>query len=406
MTALQTVSPAKAAQSKATPARQSPALCFLVDAELTFRQEFAKFLCGVGLETVDFPDSTRLVENVDNQNPAIIFLNLNATAPYDCVRALISLQGCNYKGPVQLVGRCEHGFLQNFHKIGVRSSLNMLPVLQKPIEFSIIRKIAHDFGLGGPPVPPSKLSLGEALTKDWIQFWYQPKIDFKTAQVVGAEAFARISHPEFGVMAPGRFLGGAADTELIELTRRALLNAIQASTNFEKIGLRLKIAINISVEALMKVPIANLIRQNRPSDNQWPGLIFDVTERQAVNETAMVAAKFLELKKLGVDLAIDDFGRGSSSFAIFKHLPCAEIKIDRSFVNGCSTNKSNSQICKTMIQMAHNFDAKVAAVGIETHTDSRELAGMGCDIGQGYRFGKPMPEAEFVKAIGSGPIKL
>jgi len=166
--------------------RQSASLCFLVDAESDFRQDFSNLLRDLGVETVEFADSKRLVENTDDQHPDIIFINLNAANPYDCVRALLSLRECSYAGQVQLIGRCETAFLENFRKIGIDSSLKMLPVLQKPIEFSTLRKIAHNSKLGGPPVPPPKLSLAEALANDWIEFWYQPNIDFKTAQVIGA----------------------------------------------------------------------------------------------------------------------------------------------------------------------------------------------------------------------------
>ncbi len=386
----------------ATPSNgQSAPLCFLVDAESDFRQDFSKLLRGLGVETVEFADSKRLVENIDNQNPDIIFINLNSASPYDCVRALMSLRESSYAGRVQLIGGCDTAFLENFRKIGIDSSLKMLPVLQKPIEHSTIRQIARNCELGGPPVPPPKLSLAEALTNDWIEFWYQPKIDFKRVQVIGAEAIARFCHPEFGVLPPARFLSGAADDDLIELTRRALLNAINTSLTFDKLGLQLKIAINISVETLVKVPVAEMIVKHRPQHDQWPGLVFDVTERQVVNEIALLSARFHELKKHGVVLAIDDFGRGNSSFAIFKHLPCAEIKIDRSFVNGCSTNKSNLSICKTMIQMAHNFQTKAVAVGIEAFADARELIDLDCDIGQGFLLGKPMREHDFIRMIGA-----
>jgi EAL domain-containing protein (putative c-di-GMP-specific phosphodiesterase class I)/CheY-like chemotaxis protein len=385
---------------------QKVALCFLADAEADFRQDLSKLLRGLGVETVEFSDSRRLIENVAEQNPDIIFINLNPAAPYDCVRAVLSLRECNYTGQVQLIGRCSIVFLENFRKIGSDAALNMLPVLQKPIEHATVRQIILEQSLGGAPVPPSKLSLAEALANDWIEFWYQPKIDFKTAQVVGAEAVARFSHPQYGILAPGRFLSGAADTDLIELTRRALLNAIATSVRFDKVGLQLKIAINISVETLVKLPVAELIVKHRPQHDQWPGLIFDVTERQVINEIALLKSRFHELEKYAVTLAIDDFGRGNSSFTIFKHLPCAEIKIDRSFVNGCASNKNNARICQTMIQLAHNFDSKAVAVGIETDADAKALIGMGCDIGQGFLFGKPMPERDFLGVIRQGKIVL
>lgn len=373
-----------------------------MDGESDVRQDLAGLLRDLGVETVEFSNSGRLVEHVDDQDPDIVFINLNAAAPYDCVRAILSLRECGYTGDVQIVGRGQTSFLESFHKIGVDSSLKMLPVLQKPIELSTIRRIVHAHGFSGTPVPPPELSLEEALANDWIKFWFQPKIEFKTDRIVGAEAVARIEHPQYGILSPGRFIGGAGNESLIEMTRRALLSAVKTSADLDRLGLRLKIAINISVEALVKLPIGELVLKSRPGHDEWAGLVFDVTEREVVNEIALVKSRFNQLKEYGVSLAIDDFGRGNSSLAIFKHLACEEIKIHSSFVNGCAGNKGNSNICKTMTQLAHNFGSTAVAIGIETDADAMEIMNLGCDIGQGFLFGKPVAEQEFIATIISG----
>jgi EAL domain-containing protein (putative c-di-GMP-specific phosphodiesterase class I) len=101
-------------------------------------------------------------------------------------------------------------------------------------------------------------------------------------------------------------------------------------------------------------------------------------------------------------LSIGNFGRGNSSFPVFRYLPFSEIKIDPSFVQGCAGNKGNAAICKSMIQIAHNFSRNVAAVGIETDEDALELARLGCDIAQGYLFGRPMSERQFMAMISAG----
>ena len=98
-------------------------------------------------------------------------------------------------------------------------------------------------------------------------------------------------------------------------------------------------------------------------------------------------------------MAIDNFGRGNSSFGIFKELPFAEIKLDRSCVHGCSDNDGNANICKSMIELAHNFGSKASAVGIETSADAGKLADLGCDSGQGYLFAKPMTEQELMTMV-------
>jgi EAL domain-containing protein (putative c-di-GMP-specific phosphodiesterase class I) len=374
-----------------------------VDPDFGFLQEFAKSLRSVGVDTVELISGARLVENVEGQNPNIIFLDLNPTNPYECVRALISLKECRFSGRVQLLGKCETAFLENFRKIGLDASLAMLPVLQKPVDFSSVRKIVLEQKLNCQPVAAQELSLKTAIARDFVTFWYQPKIDLKRGRVVGAEAFARIAHPQHGILSPARFLAGASEEDLLELANRALVSAFQLGAKFDELGISMQIAINLSVESMLKLPIAELVLKHRPERKQpSPSILFDVTETQVINKVTVLREKFNELGKYGISLAIDNFGRGNSSFSLFRYLPFSEIKIDPSFVQGCASNAGNANVCKSMIQIAHNFSRSAVAVGIETSEDAKALVELGCDLVQGYMFGKPMTERQLVTMVTTG----
>jgi EAL domain-containing protein (putative c-di-GMP-specific phosphodiesterase class I) len=382
---------------------QQSSLCFVVDPDFGFLQEFAKSLRSVGVDTVELISGARLVENVEGQNPNIIFLDLNPTNPYECVRALISLKECRFSGRVQLLGKCETAFLENFRKIGLDASLAMLPVLQKPVDFSSVRKIVLEQKLNCQPVAAQELSLKTAIARDFVTFWYQPKIDLKRGRVVGAEAFARIAHPQHGILSPARFLAGASEEDLLELANRALVSAFQLGAKFDELGISMQIAINLSVESMLKLPIAELVLKHRPERKQpSPSILFDVTETQVINKVTVLREKFNELGKYGISLAIDNFGRGNSSFSLFRYLPFSEIKIDPSFVQGCASNAGNANVCKSMIQIAHNFSRSAVAVGIETSEDAKALVELGCDLVQGYMFGKPMTERQLVTMVTTG----
>ena len=106
-----------------------------------------------------------------------------------------------------------------------------------------------------------------------------------------------------------------------------------------------------------------------------------------------------KLQHLDVRLAIDNFGRGYSSFARLKELPFAEIKLDRAFVTDCGSDKVNAPLCKTVIDLAHNFGSIAVAVGIEKASDALALVSMGCDHGQGFLLGQPMPEERFISLL-------
>jgi EAL domain-containing protein (putative c-di-GMP-specific phosphodiesterase class I) len=388
------------ARSQPGPAAgAASALCFVVDTDFGYLQGFSKSLRGLGVNTVEFVNSARLGESVENHNPKIVFVNLNATDPYDCARALFSLKECRFGGRVQLFGRCEPVFLESFRKIGNDASLSMLPVLQKPIDFTAVRRIVQEQHLNTELVSPPDLSLKKAIASNWITFLYQPQVDLKKRMVVSAEAYVRVTHPEHGILPPARFLGGASEEDLTQLAARAIAKTVKTSATFFSAGVSMKFAINVDVETLAKLPVAILVEKHRPPDDQWPGLVFDVTETQVLTKTALLKARVAGLHQAGVSLAIDSFGRGSSSFGIFKELPFSELKIDRSFVQGCASNSGNANVCKTMIELAHNFGSKAAAVGIETAEDMRKLADLGCDSGQGYLFAKPMSEQELMGMV-------
>jgi EAL domain-containing protein (putative c-di-GMP-specific phosphodiesterase class I) len=381
------------------------ALCFVVDSDFGFLQGFCKQLRTAGVDAVELLSSARLAQNVDDHHPELVFVDVNPAAPHDCARALMALKDCRYGGRVQLMGRCEPPFMEGFRKLGTDSLLSMLPPLQKPINFSLVRKTILDQKLTSRAVPEPGLSLKTALASDFITFWYQPKVNLTKRRVVGAEAFARIAHPQHGIIAPGHFLASATDEDILELARRAIVSALKFGAELDRQGVHLRIAVNVDLDTLSKIPVAELVSKYRPKSEQWPGLLLEVPEAQLINKVVAVRDQFQALQKCGVSLAIDNFGHGNSSFAALRYLPFAELKIDPSFVQNCAGNRGGARICKSMTQLAQNFERTVTAVGIETIEDAQVIMGLGCDIGQGYIFGKPMTEQQLVTMVMTGREK-
>src|SRR5208282_1535664 len=183
---------------------------------------------------------------------------------------------------------------------GEQQRLQMLPVLRKPFETSMISRLLQDLKLGHPPTVAGRIDLEEALANDWIEFWYQPKIDLRKKQLVGAEAYARARHPVHGVLMPGAFLPGARDASLLALSERAMSNALKAALNFAKLGVNLQMAINVPVSALVKLAVADIVQTYRPQFEKWPGLIIDVMEEQIVTDLALANNITKKLQHLDV----------------------------------------------------------------------------------------------------------
>jgi EAL domain-containing protein (putative c-di-GMP-specific phosphodiesterase class I) len=246
---------------------------------------------------------------------------------------------------------------------------------------------------------PPRIAIAEALRNNWFEIWYQPKIDLKRKCLAGAEALARIHHPQLGVLLPGSFLPEVDVDGVAELARHALLATLADWTTFEEAGFNLHLAINVPVGVLLRMPIAELVGEHRPKSDRWPGLILEVTEDQIVRDIAQANEAAARLRGSGISIAIDDFGAGYSSLSSLRDLPFAELKVDRSFVRACATDATNAAICQTAIDLAHRFGSAAVAEGIESQADLQALMVMGCDFGQGVLIAPPMPKERFLELL-------
>jgi EAL domain-containing protein (putative c-di-GMP-specific phosphodiesterase class I) len=250
-----------------------------------------------------------------------------------------------------------------------------------------------------PATDDGKVTLRDVLKRGWFELWYQPKIELRSKRLVGAEALVRARRPDGSLISPGVFLPGAKEDDMLALTERVILTALRDFDDCAAHGASLKLSVNVPVSAFVKLPIARLIREYRPSAHNWPGLILEVTEDEIVHDLKIANAVADELRGLNCTLALDDFGAGYSSLARLTQLPFGELKIDRSYVTNCHLDKVNAGLCETIVELGKRFGLKTVAEGIETIHECHKLQGIGCDIGQGYLFAKPMPKAEFLGAL-------
>jgi EAL domain-containing protein (putative c-di-GMP-specific phosphodiesterase class I) len=243
-----------------------------------------------------------------------------------------------------------------------------------------------------------RIEIDEALRNGWLEMWYQPKIDLKRKCLAGAEALARIRHPQYGLLLPGSFLPGV-DGAVARLAEHALVATLESWSDFEEAGFNLQLAINIPVSVMLKLPIPALVDRHRPQSERWPGIILEVTEDQIVREMKAAQAVAEQLRASGIKIAIDDFGAGYSSFSSLRELPFVELKLDHSFVRNCATDATNAAICQTAVDLAHRFGSAAVAEGIENAADLQALMVTGCDFGQGVLIAPPMPLERFLDLL-------
>ncbi|MEC7814934.1 MAG: EAL domain-containing protein [Pseudomonadota bacterium] len=236
--------------------------------------------------------------------------------------------------------------------------------------------------------------MAEAIKEKQFELYYQPKVDFSSQTVEGFEALIRWNHPEDGLLGPNTFLEHIEYTEYARsIGRFVIAEAVQNLLDFDKAGLPYSISINLSpshflgnsfmldLESALK-PLPKRLRHR---------LVLEVLETTALDDTELVIRCLNQCRDLGVELALDDFGTGYSSLDYFRRLPVHEIKIDRSFVNDMIEDPDDEMIVKAILGLAQNFGRRVTAEGIETDEIHQRLVALGCNLGQGFYYARPMP---------------
>jgi EAL domain-containing protein (putative c-di-GMP-specific phosphodiesterase class I) len=383
--------PTQPVRSFATP------LCVIVDADNSFRQFISLILHGLGIETVEVADGTALLAIRLPRPPDAIFLDVSLESE-DVIKSLMRLSQREFTGAVQLMSARGAAVLEHVRRVGGEHKLNMLPVLKKPFAGEAIVKIMQDLKLGLSLAAATNANLDEAITKDWLEFWYQPIVDLRKKRLVGAEMYARIRHPEAGVILPGGFLTNTSPTSLFKLSENALTTALNVGSTYSKLGINLPISINIPLDVLEKLPVEKLVLDCHPS-GKWAGLVIDIPEEQIVADLGLATGLAKKLARLKISIAVDNFGKAYSALAKLKEFPFTQIKLDRQFVVNCGTDTRNAPLCKSMIALAHNFGQCAVATGIENAGDALALVSMGCDYAQGFLLGQPMPETLFASLV-------
>jgi diguanylate cyclase (GGDEF)-like protein len=239
--------------------------------------------------------------------------------------------------------------------------------------------------------------LHQAIDNGQLRVVYQPQIDLLTGHLTGVEALARWDHPTLGSIAPDTFIPLAEESGLIvALDDWVMRTACAQARAWRDSGLpALRMAVNLSARAFWRARIVERVTEVLAITGVDPEqLELEVTESMAVDGVADTRPLFRELEALGVRLAIDDFGTGYSALGRLQGLPFHTLKIDRSFVVGVENPHDEAPIVAAMIAMAHALKLEVVAEGVETEAQHSFLTRNGCDMAQGYLFGRPVEPAE------------
>jgi diguanylate cyclase (GGDEF)-like protein len=244
--------------------------------------------------------------------------------------------------------------------------------------------------------------LKAALANGDFVLHFQPQLKLEDESILGAEALIRWIHPKRGFVAPDQFIAIAEDCGLIvDINKWVIETACEQSRKWQDQGLSdVRIAVNLSGYRLAEQNIVETLQKNLEYNNlEGDAIEVEVTENVLMHDTESIAETLKGIKHLGVGVSLDDFGTGYSSLSYLTTFQVDAIKIDRSFVMGCTDNEKNRVIIKAIIAMGHSLKMKIVAEGVETLEHFQFLKQCGCDECQGFYFSRPVPADEFEKLL-------
>ena len=247
-----------------------------------------------------------------------------------------------------------------------------------------------------------RAALNHALERGEFELYYQPQVDCRSRQVSGMEALLRWHCPGRGDVPPAEFIPLAEESGLIvPIGEWAIRQACRQIGALEKtLGRQFHLAVNLSPLQFRQKNLAAMIERTveehrRPA----PLLSMEITETHLMMNTPETHGTLTRLHGLGIQMVLDDFGIGFSTLSYITQFPLDWIKIDRSLIQDCTTNRSSRAVIRAVVEMAHGLNMRVVAEGVETPDQCKLLTAQGCDTLQGFYMGRPVPAAELPAVI-------
>ncbi len=379
----------------------------VIDDDQQFASLLGEIASTAGFETLVCHDARDYFKADKSYLAMVLDLNMPSMDGVEVIRRLGQTgQSIN----LILVSGYDKGVLHAAEKLAQEHHLNVVGSLTKPLQISEFIKMLASIDADMPVknqrsefeqnlITPDEIL--EGIQQNQMELFYQPQIDLKTNELKGVEALIRWHHPSRGLVPPGLFIEIAEKAGLMEeLTSCVIDMAVKQSNKWKKTGLDITISVNVSAENItgLSLPehLSELIKDH---DLNPQSIILEITESALMGSLKTSLDILTRLRMKGFHLSIDDFGTGNSSLVLLHRVPFTELKIDMSFVRFMDRDVDAYAIVETCVMLAHKLHMKVVAEGIENQTIKKSLVKMGCDIGQGYDIGRPMPAPELAEWI-------
>lgn len=376
----------------------------LIDDDPFYSQLVVEVLNNLGYDEVAIAnDGNSGLDRLKSSEPRydVVICDLNMPE-MNGVEFIRHASKTGFDGGIILLSGENKRMLETAYGVAKTHDANILGAMAKPINPDELRETMNRLQpntdnkrsfIPQEPISETQLRDGiEGSENDSVLLVYQPKIDVRSGKIVGVETLARWWNKERGILGPGAFIPLAEEKNLIDdLTNTIYRKAVQQTAAWQKDKIDLRTAINFSVNSFSRQEFCDFLVSTVQESQIDPGsLLLEITETQAMSIAVNCLESIIGMRLNRFGLSIDDFGTGNSSLAQLKNIPFTELKVDRAFVTGASSNESALAILEASISLARKLEMVVVAEGVETREDWDLVEDLGVDYVQGFYCARPM----------------
>lgn len=374
----------------------APRAC-VADSKPHIRNFLQEALQELGFITCECERAANLGATVMERHPDLIVLGLSAGG-IEANEMLETLSRLRFGGKVLLFGPRASPMVTAIHNVGEEVGLAMLPLLPTPFSDDDLRlSLISLLPAEAPPNPP--VDVAEALHADWLELWYQPKVEIRTLTMLGAEALIRMRHPTWGVVPPAYFLPDDSDPHFQTLSEFVVSKAVGDWLNFVPDYGHVELAINLPITFFEHPMAVEALASQMPKHPAFEGLIVEMDGSDLIRNLPLAKKVAKQLRFHNIGIAIDDLGANWPLLMELDDFPFVEIKVDREFVSGFADDRLKQSVCRRILELADGFGTRTVAEGVETRADFVTARELGFDLIQGFFFAKPMEPHKFAKRV-------